>query len=326
MPQGRTNQERDDSNMKYSVIIPVYNCACYLESCVESVLRQKTDAQFEIILVDDGSVDGSGELCDRLAATYEAIRVIHQSNQGVSAARNAGLQEAWGAYVFFLDGDDLWHEDLLQLVDAVTEDNPDVVQFGYRTFYESGQVADLLSPPVVEGETGKEYLERILDQGIMPVISSCTSAYRKEFLHQNDLRFSLDLVFGEDMMFRIQGLLKTQKLRGVDAALYLYRRNTASATRNMTVKKMQDICTVWPEFYRQFPKTIISNYYCLNLVGLAELSRSDTRGLLPLLRKNKDVLATVRGTRAGIARLMFRLFGYYHGAKIVKLMVRIKNR
>ena len=312
--------------MKYSVIIPVYNCEQYLESCVESVCNQNTDLECEIILVDDGSTDGSGQLCDRLAQIRSSIRVIHQVNQGVSAARNAGLNAARGEYVFFLDGDDLWDKDLLQYVNDATTDTPDIIQFGYRTFYENGNVTEVLSPPVADRETGREYMERVLNQGKMPIISSCTSAYRKDFLIQNDLWFPPDVVFGEDMMFRVRGLVKSQKICGVNAALYFYRRNTASATRNMTVKKMQDICTVWPEVYHQFPKTIIADQFCLNLVSLAELDRKEVRSLLPLLHKNQDILKSVRGIRPMLAKILFMVFGFYRGAQIVKLLVQLKNK
>lgn len=93
--------------MKLSVIIPVYNAEAYLEKCVESVLAFPMEK--EVILVDDGSKDRSGEICERLAIKYEGlgIKVIHQKNKGVSAARNAGLEIATGDYVWFVDSDDI---------------------------------------------------------------------------------------------------------------------------------------------------------------------------------------------------------------------------
>ena len=93
--------------MKVSVIIPVYNVRLYLERCVQSVLRQ-TYKDLEIILVDDGSKDNSGELCDQLALSDQRIRVIHQENQGLSGARNTGIRQATGEYIIFLDSDDEW--------------------------------------------------------------------------------------------------------------------------------------------------------------------------------------------------------------------------
>ena len=93
--------------LKVSVVIPVYNVMPYLERCVQSVVRQ-TYQNLEIILVDDGSTDGSGKLCDKIAGTDQRIRVIHQKNQGLSGARNTGIRQATGEYVVFLDSDDEW--------------------------------------------------------------------------------------------------------------------------------------------------------------------------------------------------------------------------
>ncbi|KQQ68806.1 glycosyltransferase family 2 protein [Microbacterium sp. Leaf320] len=105
-----------------SVIVPVYNAAAHLAACVTSILAQ-THQHLDVILVDDGSTDGSGELCDEIAATDERVRVIHQSNGGIGAAQNAGLDAARGAYITFCDNDDLMSPHLVErllsiLIDA----------------------------------------------------------------------------------------------------------------------------------------------------------------------------------------------------------------
>ena len=105
-----------------SVIVPVYNVEAYLARCVAS-LRGQTYPDLEIILVDDGSADGSGLLCDSFAREDPRIRVIHQPNAGVSAARNAGLEAASGSYVCFVDGDD-WAEETMAAEAAVAADTP----------------------------------------------------------------------------------------------------------------------------------------------------------------------------------------------------------
>ena len=311
--------------MKYSVIIPVYNCLRYLQACVDSVCNQNTDSEYEIILVDDGSADGSSQLCDQLAETHSCVRVIHQANQGVSAARNAGICAAEGEYLLFLDSDDFWVEDLLHQMDLATKDYPDIVQFGYRTFYENGRTSESLSAPAIAGESGKAYVTRILDQGVMPVMSCWASAYRKAFLVQNGLIFPKGVTFAEDLLFRMQGLIKAEKICNVDAVLYLYRRNAASATRNMSLKKMQDICTMWQEVYRLFPKPIIADYYCMNLISIAELNRNEARKLLPLMLDNRGILSAVQGVRPRIARAAFNVLGFYNGAKVIKFFINIKN-
>lgn len=109
-------------NELISIIVPVYQVEAYLPACVESVLKQ-TYSDWELILVDDGSKDDSGELCDQYAQQDSRIKVIHQENGGVSAARNAGLEEAQGEYIAFLDSDDLIKPDYFQVLHQNLEEN-----------------------------------------------------------------------------------------------------------------------------------------------------------------------------------------------------------
>ena len=90
-----------------SVIVPIYNTKPYLAECIESILAQKINVPIEVLLIDDGSTDGCGEVCDKYAARDERVRVIHQENQGLSAARNAGIDAAKGRYYSFIDSDDV---------------------------------------------------------------------------------------------------------------------------------------------------------------------------------------------------------------------------
>ena len=117
---------------RLSFILPVYNVAPYLRKCVNSLLMQDYE-DYEIILVDDGSTDDSGTICDELAAAYENIRVIHQENAGLSAARNAGLKAAEGEYICFVDSDDYWEENVLGgLLEQVEREKLDVLRFDYQ--------------------------------------------------------------------------------------------------------------------------------------------------------------------------------------------------
>ena len=101
---------------EYSLIVPVYNAEAYLEGCIESILKQK--GLFELVLVDDGSTDSSGMICDLYAQKYEHIKLFHRENSGPAAARNFGLDNATGKYVVFVDSDDYISEDLTEKLDA----------------------------------------------------------------------------------------------------------------------------------------------------------------------------------------------------------------
>ena len=114
-----------------SVIIPVFNCEAYLRSCLESVLSQTLD-DFETIVIDDGSTDGSPATCDEYAFRDSRIRVVHQDNRGVSEARNTGLKLAIGEYIFFMDGDDMIMPETLEcLFSAAASGNYDIAASGY---------------------------------------------------------------------------------------------------------------------------------------------------------------------------------------------------
>ena len=124
-----------EHEMKFSVIIPVYNVEPYLRICLDSVLAQ-TFTDWEAICVDDGSTDGSGAILDEYAALDSRFRVIHQSNAGVSAARNAALDVATGEMVMFLDADDVWSSQCLETVAGVSArfNDAEMIRFGEVNF------------------------------------------------------------------------------------------------------------------------------------------------------------------------------------------------
>ena len=131
---------------KISVIIPVYNVKAYLEKCVESVVNQDF-SDYEIILIDDGSSDGSENLCDRLGEKYPEIKVIHQENKGQGGARNTGIENASGEYLLFVDSDDYIKEDALSfLYKTATENGSDIVSFGMDFVEEDGGITSTRKP------------------------------------------------------------------------------------------------------------------------------------------------------------------------------------
>jgi len=148
---------------KYSIIVPVYRVEAYLPACIDSVLAQTSAASFELILVDDGSPDNSGRICDEYAANDPRIRVLHTENRGVSRARNLGIREACGEYLLFLDADDVWDTALLASLDSITVSTPDMALFGFSRLMDDGTIFPGTLPCIPNGETGPEYLDRLID-------------------------------------------------------------------------------------------------------------------------------------------------------------------
>lgn len=205
----------DARNPQVSVLVPVYNTACFLERCVESILAQ-TNPSFELLLVDDGSTDGSGEICDSYALRDGRVRAIHQENKGVSAARNRGLTEASGEYVWFCDSDD-WAEPraLEVLVAEMERAKPDMVVFSVQMEDAQGHPLGRILAPRREGLI----LEGPLQCG--DALHPYAHFVRKSAI--GELRFSEDLAILEDREFFYKLFMRLLgKVTAVDDVLYHY--------------------------------------------------------------------------------------------------------
>ena len=309
----------------YSVVIPVYNAGEYLESAIQSVLKQRTQLDFEIILVDDGSTDQSPQLCDRFAEELPCVKAIHQVNQGVSAARNAGIAAASGAYVLFLDGDDCWDERLLQLLDQQIPQQPDIIEFEYQKFGTDENHTPVLPAVKTAGMTGMEYFDAHKKMNVMPIASSCTAAFRRQLLEDGGIRFPTDLSYGEDFDFHMQCLKRAEVVVSIPEVLYWYRMNEQSATHTLTVKKMRDMILSCVKMYRTFPSALFANYYCMKILSMEKLSRADAAQLKDLLRENRDILQLVSGRKMRVIRILYQILGYYQASRLVRRLLDLKQ-
>lgn len=187
-----------------STIVPAYNCIKSLECCVGSI-RQQTYTDFELILVDDGSTDGSGELCDKLATEDTRIRVIHKPNDGVSSARNAGIYAATGEYITFCDSDDYLEPDYLEILVQTAKYNPDCghIWCCFQTvtgYQKENAVPNYISAEPVLHYTLKDYMtlhEMWLDAG------PWNKLYTSKIIKEAGLYFLEDLSLGEDWLFNL---------------------------------------------------------------------------------------------------------------------------
>ena len=166
-----------------SIIIPVYQGKSYLKRCIDSVLAQSCQ-EYEIILVDDGSTDGSAEICDEYAEKQKTITVIHKENGGLSSARNAGLEIASGEYVMFIDADDVVHSKMLETeLKVLKEENADIFICGLKRFAEIEEVdtcAELQIKNCVEIQSGLEIESKLFcGQNVEKYISCCGKLFKK---------------------------------------------------------------------------------------------------------------------------------------------------
>ncbi len=223
--------------MKLSIIIPVYNVRQWLEETVKSVLNQ-TFRDFELILIDDGSTDGSGGVCDTFASADCRVRVIHQDNAGVSAARNAGLDAAKGEYIGWVDSDDIIEADMFQRMISLAESNKaDIVQCQHdRTCELNGNSRS----DKIELLDGANFVRRMFTkQGgtYTNQVALWSKIYCKKLW--NDVRFPAGMVY-EDEMQTYKVCMKAEKIVETEDVLYHYVKRENSIITGETHKKLLD--------------------------------------------------------------------------------------
>lgn len=220
---------------KFSIIVPVYKVEEYLDRCIQSILKQ-TFTDFEVILVDDGSPDNSGIICDNYAAKDNRIVVLHQKNQGVSAARNNGLDIAQGEYICFVDSDDWIEQEMLAEIEAdISNKSNDVVIWGVKNIYNDRIYEDNIN---IEENTEKFKEALIVDELQAYAWNKCY----KISIFGGD-KFPLGMCY-EDLFFIPQLVYKAESISVIKKALYNYnRQNMASITNNLTPKTAYNIFT-----------------------------------------------------------------------------------
>ena len=236
----------------FSIILPIYNVAPYLERCVQSVLEQKF-RDFELILVDDGSTDRSPEICDLLSAQHECIRVIHKENGGLSSARNAGTAVAVGEYIWWVDSDDWVAPDALQILyRASCESRPDMVKFSYvRVEGDEQPFCSNARPGLYEEENVKVLLDTAVFTPSQFCLSAWSHLYRRAFLEKNQLTFVSERSIGsEDYLFNLQALAVVQSVQVIPDQLYFYEQRAGSLSQ----KYKKDLPERYKRLYHQLRK------------------------------------------------------------------------
>lgn len=226
--------------MKVSVIVPVYNVEAYLYSCLESLLNQSLE-NIEVIAVNDGSVDESGNILAKYRDSDKRLVVINQENKGLSAARNAGLERAQGEYVLFVDGDDFIEKDTCRILyEKARQQEPDILVFGRYLERKNGIVKDS-----AYWKAGQEYMPGLvyLEQALYKekfTASACNKMYNRNFLQRHRLRFREGILY-EDLYFLIQCLFYARRVVTVDCLFYHYIQYRSDSIINTVKERDKDV-------------------------------------------------------------------------------------
>ncbi len=225
--------------LTFSIVIPAYNNEKYVEQCVRSVLKQPV--KVEVVIVDDGSTDGTGEICDALA-DEDRVTVIHQTNQGLSAARNEGIRRATGDYVAFLDSDDFYFEGKLAEIERAIMDHnmPDLVIGRFAETFESGEIHidDIeIDGARITGKTTAEVLDYL--QSIPFIYAAVRYFVKREFLLANELFFRPGILH-EDELWTPQLLCAASSFACVETPFYGTTTHDGSIMNSRNFKKLRD--------------------------------------------------------------------------------------
>ena len=208
-----------------SIIVPIYNIERFLPRCIDSILKQKCH-DYELILVDDGSKDESGKICEKYASKDSRIRVFHKENGGVSSARNLGIANATGEWMVFIDGDDWIDPYYLNVVKLHSDKNVDVLHFGYKRVLSDGTVKDEI--PVDEGyiDSGK-----LIGSGNW-ASTSFSYAFRARLVKKYNIIFPVGLRTSEDRIFISCCVLRCGIVYNIKESHYYYEFTPGSAVNS----------------------------------------------------------------------------------------------
>lgn len=254
---------------KVSVIIPVYNVEKYLRKCLDSVINQ-TYQNLEIILIDDGSPDNCGDICDQYAKADNRIKVIHKKNGGLSAARNDGLKLATGKWISFVDSDDWCELDLYEkAVVAAEKENVDILIYNFYRNYNHREIA-IKTFPEAFISTDKKFICKMQLSALCKFYTTLHNwsqgspwdkLYKTSLIIDNQLTFTTNVKANEDVIFNLHTFQFAEKIAYIDLYLYHYRDNPNSIVTKYTPDRVRIDKDIYEEMFAIGVKYQLSEEY-----------------------------------------------------------------
>ncbi|MBZ2405257.1 glycosyltransferase family 2 protein [Liquorilactobacillus hordei] len=314
-----------------SIVIPVYNVGSLVERCVESIVKQKNhQLHFEIILIDDGSTDDSGKICDKLAQNNKLIRVIHKKNEGTGFARNTGMAVTYGTYLYFCDPDDYIGLNFFSSITRYLNKKNDLIMFGYWDENPETGEKTLFNfqreYKYNQYEFRKEFIKLFKTKMLYTLWNKL---YRKKFIEENQITFS-NIPMGQDTRFNIEVYKKIETCQVSKMAFYHYiiGRANSSTTRyrsNRTNLKLQEynliagLLVLFNNKDKYFLKTLKKLTLLDGAMHIAKsnLDRSSMKEKLKELVENEEFDEILKDEKINrkiemsLLLLKYKLFGLY---------------
>lgn len=316
---------------KISFIIPVYNVKDYITQCVESIASQASE-EVEIILVDDGSTDCSGAMCDAFAEKYPIVCVFHQKNAGHSAARNFGLNKATGKYVVFVDSDDfIGANSVCKIINWIDNNDEDLCFMNFYKYFPDGKTQLVDRYPdssIIKGNLADKALE-IIARGEKFPGSACGKLFKRERLVRNNIVFPLDLRHGEDLTFMINCYANFDSFDYLNIDYYYYRQErkdsiTASVDKTQICANLSTFVINTIKYSEGFPdkKDSLLNFaayeYLIVLSAYCLLKNDAKNKTKTFLNEYKWVLKHGTSKKIRILRLITKVLGL----KLTSILMR----
>ncbi len=319
--------------MFFSVVVPVYNVEKYLCECVDSILSQ-TFTDFELILVDDGSKDSSGEICDEYAQKDSRVKVIHKENGGQSTARNTGIKAANGQYAIFIDSDDLYCDNhFFEDIKNISTDNPDIIVFRYCKYYEDGKTDDCgISLDDLDSGNKTDFLRELVrrDAFFCSCWSKCT---RMSILKDNNIEFDTNLSC-EDMDWYYNVVSKAEKFEVIDKPYVYYRQRENSVTSSFKKKSITDyIYTInkWSDEFKSIENesekevmlSSLAKLYCNLIISYSRHSK-ELKDCKNEIFSFKWILNYDLNPRTKIISKFAKIFGLSITCTLLKILEKVR--
>ena len=247
-----------------SIVVPIYNTKQYLVQCLDSLVNQ-TLHDFELILVDDGSTDGSSEICDQYAALYPCIKLIRQENSGVTQALKAGMAEVTGEYYSFCGSDDFVDKDFYKnLYEAAKRTDADIAQCGYSMFYSNDDIVPIKEEKTASAiERANGIASEVMDVLLLSPSLTVRRIHKTSLTRQYNIDFDSEIRIAEDLLFSCYTLLVSQKVVYVRQEGYFYRQIRDGRLSFLGDERAMDILSVFDKIRGFISKNELKKYMVL---------------------------------------------------------------
>ena len=311
--------------LKYSVIVPVYNVESYLPRCIDSLLAQNY-VDLEILLIDNGSKDQSGQICEDYAAQFSNITAYHIPNKGVGSARNFGLSKAKGEFICFVDADDYLVGNLFSDVESQLDSQLDLLVFSYYNSIEKNLSEINRSAKILPAEGKKdksEFIALFLELCLTDMMYTVwNKIYRREFLEEHQIVFE-SYELGEDVRFNLNVYQHVNTVFLVKSGYYVYvsgRVDSAMGQYNPNrmnyqleeLGKVDQLMISWNSHDEQFIDQIKARILMSNIQNISKqkMSLSKKRHYVEVLCRNQEMIALLKKTTSPLHPLVRRLLHF----------------